>query len=246
MQGLVHSLEPFGTVDGPGIRMVVFLSGCPMHCQFCHNPEVAWSGQGQLYSPEDVMANYITYQWFYRNGGVTFSGGEPLVQSEFVYACAQLLKQHTIDGQTVHVAVDTSLSHFDQWTKALVSLVDLWMVSIKAMSMDLHKQLTGFDNKLILERIRWLSAQQVNLRIRYVVIPGYTNTPTELTLLVQFLRSLPVIPQVEVLPYHTLGVRKWDKLQREYPLRHVPDASNKDVAEVKQWLSRGLTPINIL
>ncbi|MCD5397497.1 pyruvate formate lyase-activating protein [candidate division NPL-UPA2 bacterium] len=224
MKGLIHSREDFGTVDGPGIRMVLFLTGCPMKCQFCDNPDTAWGNLGEYYTPLQVLDKYNRNRSFYEKGGLTFSGGEPLLQGEFVYQCVQLLKENK-----VHVALDTSLSCGWQWIEKLMPGVDLWMVSLKAVIPELHKKLTGQDNKAIINNIfRLNKARPKDMRIRYVIIPGYTDTKEELHQLAELIKKLPLAPSLELLAYHTMGRHKWREMKLAYPLAGTPDANKKD------------------
>lgn len=231
MKGLVYSVEPFGTVDGPGIRMVFFLTGCPLRCQFCHNPEIAWGKQGQRYTPNQVLEKYNKNKQFYQNGGLTFSGGEPLLQGEFVYQCVQLLKENK-----VHVTIDTSLACGEQWLKKIIPFTDLWMVSIKAVSTNLHQKLTGRDNSTILDNVTELNNSRANMLIRYVIIPGVTDTGNELARLAKFLRNLPFTPPLELLAYHSLGLRKWEEEGLVYSLSGVPDANSRDIEQARKTL----------
>ncbi len=231
MKGLVHSIEPFGTFDGPGIRMVVFLTGCPMGCKFCHNPEIAWSKQGDLYTPQDLIATYAKNHSFYQNGGLTFSGGEPLAQGEFVLACAKEMKQNQI-----HLTLDTSLACGEPWIDSLSSYIDLWMVSIKAVSADLHHDIAKRDNQPILDRITRLNLSGATMLLRYVIIPGMTDTPKELGELAKFVLSLPNPLKLELLAYHSMGIPKWQEMGLHYELTNVPDASKQDVKKSKEQL----------
>ncbi len=231
MRGLVHSIETFGTVDGPGIRMVLFLTHCPLKCQFCHNPEIAWGSSGNKYSPEQVLEKYNKNKQFYQNGGLTFSGGEPLLQGEFVYQCAQLLKENK-----VHVTVDTSLSCGDKWLEKIIPFVDLWMVSIKAVSADLHQRLAGHGNSKIIDNLTKLNSSRANMLIRYVIVPGLTNSEDELAKLAELLRNLPFTPPLELLAYHSLGLQKWESAGLPYHLTGVPDAGNQDIKRTRKIL----------
>lgn len=231
MRGFVNSFEPFGTVDGPGIRLVAFLTGCPLKCSFCHNPEIAWGREGHWLTAEEVLGEFNKNKFFYTNGGITFSGGEPLVQGAFVNECAQIFKE-----KGVHVAVDTSLSCGDAWISSLAENVDLWMVSIKAITPKLHLDLTGKDNGPILARLRELNSQGAKMVIRYVIIPGLTDTPEELTKLGKFLQSLPHKPALELLAYHTMGKTKWEEMGLTYALAN-PDASPEDVQRAEDFLA---------
>jgi pyruvate formate lyase activating enzyme len=231
VKGLIHSIEPFGTVDGPGVRMVLFLAGCPMKCLFCHNPEIAAGDEGQLYTPRQVLDRYNKNKSFYQKGGLTFSGGEPLLQGEFVTQCVRLLKENK-----VHIAVDTSLCCGKQWVEGLIPFVDLWMVSIKAATAELHQELTGHSNAAIINNIISLNRSQANMLIRYVIIPGYTDEEKELSKLAEFIRSLPFVPPLELLAYHTMGVHKWRSLDLIYRLARVPDATKQEMERAKEIL----------
>ena len=231
LKGLIHSIEAFGTVDGPGVRMVLFLAGCPMKCLFCHNPEIAAGDEGQFYTPQQVLDGYNKNKFFYQAGGLTFSGGEPLLQGKFVSQCVRLLKENK-----VHVAMDTSLCCGDQWVEGLIPGVDLWMVSIKAATAELHKKLTGQSNAAIINNIISLNRSQVKMLIRYVIIPGYTDDEKELNKLAEFIRTLPFVPPLELLAYHTMGVHKWRNRGLIYCLAGVPDATAQDVERAREIL----------
>ncbi len=228
MKGLVHSIEPFGTYDGPGIRMVLFLTGCPMSCRFCHNPEIAWSKIGSLYTPDELLAEYQKNQGFYHQGGVTFSGGEPLAQGEFVLACATAMKE-----EGIHLAVDTSLGCGYSLVDKLLPYIDLWMISIKAISPALHQDLTNRDNAKILQEIYKANATKATMVIRYVIIPGITDTRQELEKLANYILKLPFPPQLELLAYHTMGVAKWQQMGLTYELSYLRDADKDDVLKAR-------------
>lgn len=233
MKGFIHSFEPFGTVDGPGIRMVAFFTGCPIRCVFCHNPEIAWGKEGRWYSATEVLETFEKSQAFYRNGGgITFSGGEPLAQGAFLLEVTELFKE-----AGVHIAVDTSLGCGQDWIPKLLANVDLWMVSIKAITPSLHDELSGRDNGAILEQIRELNKTGANMVIRYVLIPGLTDTEEELGKLKDFLESLPKRPTLELLGYHTMGKTKWESMGLEYTLTN-PDATMYDMARAKDFFGK--------
>ena len=230
-KGLINSIESFGTVDGPGIRMVFFLSGCPLKCQFCHNPEIAWGNKGDEYTPERLLEEYSKKKNFYKKGGATFSGGEPLQQPEFVYECVKLLKENN-----VHVVIDSSLACGDKWLEKLIPYVDLWLISIKAIDNDLHKQVAGPNNSKILENIKTLNSSGADMFLRYVVVPGVTDKEEDLEKLASFINSLPTTPPLEMLAYHSLAVPKWEKAGLPYALTDVPDAGKEDLERAKEIL----------
>lgn len=222
MQGFVYSFESMAAVDGPGLRFVVFLQGCKMRCKYCHNPET-WSLDGESFSPEDILKKALRYRAYWKNnGGVTVSGGEPLLQIEFVTELFKLLKENG-----VHTAIDTSgqpfsddnefLTKFDE----LLKYTDLFLLDLKEFDEQKHKALTGFSNKNILEMAKYLSDKGNSMWIRHVLVPGITDSEEDLKKLSEFIKSLKTVEKVEVLPYHTLGVSKWEKLGISYPLKNI-------------------------
>lgn len=233
VNGLIHSIEPFGTVDGPGIRMVLFCSTCPLQCKFCHNPDVAWGKSSKVFTPTQLLTIYQKNHHFYKNGGITFSGGEPLTQGEFIYQCTERMK-----NEGIHIALDTSLSCGTKWIEKLAKKVDLWMVSIKAISPSLHRKLTNCDNSSILARIKLLDSLQVSLRIRYLIIPSLTDFPDELGKLATFILSLRSDTKLELLAYHTMGREKWDQLDLKYKLQKYRDATSDDINQAKLHLQQ--------
>ncbi|MCD8020010.1 MAG: pyruvate formate lyase-activating protein [Clostridiales bacterium] len=238
MKGMVHSLETFGLVDGPGVRCVVFLQGCHMRCQYCHNPETWRKDGGQLWTAEDLFQKVYRYHNYWKStGGITVSGGEPLLQMNFVTEFFQLAKQ-----KNVHTALDTSgnpfsmeeryLPGFDQ----LLQVTDLFLLDIKAIDSTLHKKLTGQDNQNILAMAHYLSAQGKDLWIRHVLVPGLTDSEQELLALRDLAGTLPTLKRMEILPYHTLGIAKWEQLGYDYPLDGIPIPTVEEVKRAEKIL----------
>lgn len=220
MQGYVHSTERFGTVDGRGIRYVLFLAGCPLRCRFCHNPDT-WQQGSKTLSVAAALQDILRYRHFYdaSGGGLTVSGGEPLQQWEFTAALFAACQSHNL-----HTTLDTSGFAEEAAFAAVLEHTDAVLFSIKAVDTEKHRQLTGRDNALILRNLA-LAADRVPLTVRYVLLPGLTDTPAELTALAGLLRSLPVVPPVELLPYHSMGRHKWQTLGLLYTLDGIPDAT---------------------
>ncbi len=241
-KGRVHSLESFGSVDGPGVRFVVFMQGCSMRCKYCHNPET-WNPQGgsTLYTPEELLKEALKYRTYWgkdmKKGGVTVSGGEPLLQIEFVTEFLKLLKK-----KGVHTAIDTSgqpfsedgnfLEKFDE----LLKYTDLVLLDLKHFESDAHKSLTGFDNSNIFKMAKYLSDKKVPMWIRHVLVPGITSDEEHLKNLKSFIDTLESVEKVEVLPYHTLGLFKWEKLGIKYPLEGVKTPTAEEVKKAKEIL----------
>ncbi len=229
MIGKIHSLESFGTVDGPGIRFVVFMQGCPLRCKYCHNPDSWAFGGGIEMEVSDIIEKIKRNIAFYKNGGITVSGGEPLLQKDFV---TELFKE--AKKLNLHTALDTSGALFDEKHKEdfkpLLSVTDLVLLDIKHISGEKHLNLCGFDNKNTLNFAKFLSEIKIKTQIRYVLVPRITDNEEDLLALGKFLGTLDNLVGLEVLPYHTLGVKKYDTLGIPYPLKDVP-AATKEAAQ---------------
>ena len=232
MDGFIHSTESFGTVDGPGVRFVIFLQGCPMRCQYCHNPDTWKMNTGQRRSAESLIRDYERNAQFYRKGGITVTGGEALMQIDFLLELFGLAKE-----KGIHTCLDTSgityypgSSSYNAKLDKLMELTDLVMLDIKHIDPQGHKTLTGHDNAGILAFARYLAAKKIPVWIRHVVVPGITDDPGQLTRLGWFLATLPNVQALDVLPYHVMGVSKYKELGIPYPLEGV-EAATKAQAE---------------
>lgn len=238
MKGRIHSFESFGTVDGPGIRFVIFLQGCPLRCLYCHNPDT-WGAGGEEYTVDEVVARAIRYKsYFGESGGVTVTGGEPLLQIDFVIELFEKLKK-----MGIHTCVDTSGITFNpenetsvQKHKKLLSVADLFLLDIKHIDEESCKTLTGQSNKHTLAFARFLSDNQKPVWIRQVLVPTYTDNDESLQRTRAFIESLSSVEKVEVLPYHTLGEVKYEKLGMAYPLKGVPTPEKERVQNAKRIL----------
>ena len=241
MTGRIHSFESFGTVDGPGIRFVVFMQGCPLRCQYCHNPDTWGIGDGQEYSVEDVANRVLRYKnYFGDKGGVTVSGGEPLLQIDFIIELFTLLK-----SKGIHTCIDTSGITFNKGSEAVVekhkkllAVTDLILLDIKHIDNEACKKLTGLPNDNTLAFAKFVSDNGTKLWIRQVLVPNITDGEEDLKKVRAFINSLATVEKVEVLPYHTMGVVKYEKLGVEYPLKDVSAPSKERVAFAKELLQR--------
>lgn len=239
MTGRVHSFESFGTVDGPGIRFVVFVQGCPMRCQYCHNPDTWAINGGKEYSAEQVAQNALRYKNYFANGGgVTVSGGEPLLQIPFVTQLFTILKQHG-----VHTALDTSGVLFTQSNKSLIdgllSVTDLVLLDVKHIDDNKHKSLTGQSNQNVLAFAKYLSDSGKPMWIRHVLVSGITDDDEYLKSLSKFISGLKTVQRVEVLPYHTMGVSKYEKLGVDYPLKGLQPPTKERIINAREILCKG-------
>lgn len=243
IKGRIHSLETFGLVDGPGVRYVIFLQGCNMRCKYCHNPET-WSREiaseanaGDV-TPQEAFAKAYRYHNYWKNnGGITVSGGEPLLQIEFVTELFKLAK-----AKGIHTTLDTSGNPFckdPQWLAkfdALLEVTDLFMLDLKEIESDKHKALTGQPNENILEMATYLSEHGKEMWIRHVLVPGVTDDEEGLEQLNAFIKTLKTVSRVEILPYHTLGTFKWERMQVEYPLEGVVPPTEEEVKRAEEIL----------
>jgi len=241
MNGFIHSTESFGTVDGPGVRFVVFLQGCPMRCKYCHNPDTWKMNAGSLRSAQSLIREYERNASFYTRGGITVTGGEALMQIDFLLELFRLAKE-----KNIHTCLDTSgitfrpgPSSYNEKLDALMEVTDLVMLDIKHIDPEGHKDLTGHDNANILAFARYLEEKNIPVWIRHVVVPGITDDPQLLMRLGQFLGTLSNVKALDVLPYHIMGVSKYQELDIPYPLKGVEPATQKQAVEAKKTILKG-------
>lgn len=236
MIGFIHSTESFGTVDGPGVRFVIFLQGCPMRCQYCHNPDTWKMRSGSVRSAESLIKEYQRNAAFYSKGGITVTGGEALMQIDFLLELFTLAKKNGIhtcldtSGITYHAGETSYIKKLDK----LMEMTDLVMLDIKHIDPAAHKALTGHDNGRILAFARYLAEKKVPVWIRHVVVPGITDDPEQLSRLGAFLATLPNLKALDVLPYHIMGITKYKELGIPYPLEGIAPATQKQAKEAKQ------------
>ena len=215
--GRIHSCESFGTLDGPGIRFVIFLQGCPLRCRYCHNPDTWRTDGGRLISSAELMKQIESCRNFLRNGGVTLSGGEPLMQPDFAL---DLLRRCRKTG--FHTALDTAGSLPLERTRETIDAADLLLLDIKALEPELCRELTGQDNKNELATLEYCEQTGKEVWIRHVLLPGKTLSMDRLGKLAEYLKPFRCIRRVELLPYHKLGAFKWKELGLDDPLADVP------------------------
>ena len=229
----VHSVESFGAVDGPGIRYVLFLQGCHLQCKYCHNRDTWDMNGGKYKSLDDIYDSILRYKnYIVPNGGVTVSGGEPLLQVKFLIELFTKLKK-----QKIHTCIDTSgMVSLTDDIKKVLKLTDLVLLDIKHIDDEKCKDIVGRSNKLELEFAKYLSDNNIPVWIRQVLIPGYTDSEEDLLKLKDFLSTLNNVEKVEFLPYHSMGKFKWKELGFKYELEDVRDATSEDVDRAKRTL----------
>lgn len=226
----IHSMESFGTVDGPGLRFVVFMQGCPLRCLYCHNPDTWETGHSSLrYTPQELVVEVERYKGFIRKGGVTVTGGEPLLQagglSSFFHLC---------HSQGIHTALDTSGCVWNADVETLLKHTDLVLLDIKAFQKELYRSLTTTatlqHTMSFLDKLR---ERGVAVWIRHVVVPGHTDNAADWQAMATYLHDYENVQRIELLPYHLMGANKYDALGKEYPLKGVPPCSPEVVQHAR-------------
>ena len=236
--GKIHSLETFGTVDGPGVRFVVFFQGCPMRCQYCHNPDTWKIEDGEEMTADEIIDRFERNRSFYQTGGITATGGEPMLQLDFLTELFTKAKE-----KGIHTTLDTSANPFDpdsaefmEKFEKLMEVTDLVMLDIKEMDPEKHKALTGQTNENILALADWLNEHGKPMWIRHVLVPELTDDEAGLQALREKLDRWSNVERVEILPYHTLGLFKWQNLGIDYPLEGVRTPTQEEVEKAEKIL----------
>ena len=229
----VHSIESFGAVDGPGIRFVLFLQGCNLECKYCHNRDTWDINSGKYESLDNIFNKIIRYKnYICPNGGVTVTGGEPLLQVKFLIELFKKLKE-----ENIHTCIDTSgMVAITDDIKELLKYTDLVLLDIKHIDDKKCKELVGRSNKLELEFAKYLSDNNIKMWIRQVIVPGFTDDKEDLLKLKDFISSLKTVEKIELLPYHNIGEFKWKKLGLKYPLEGIRQATDEDIKKAKEIL----------
>ncbi|MBQ1389237.1 MAG: pyruvate formate lyase-activating protein [Clostridia bacterium] len=237
IKGNVHSLESFGLVDGPGVRFVVFMQGCALRCKYCHNPET-WAGGGSLWTPKQLFDKVYRFAPYWKkDGGITVSGGEPLLQIDFLIEFFKLAKK-----KNIHTAIDTAgqpfstdetwLAKFDR----LMKLTDLIILDLKDWDNESHKQLTGMGNDNIKAMAKYLSDINKPMWIRHVLVPGLTDKEEDLKAISDFISELKSVQRVEILPYHVFGMPQWEKLGLDYQLKDARVPTDEEIKRAEEIL----------
>ncbi len=244
MKGFIHSTESFGSVDGPGIRFLIFLQGCPMRCQFCHNPDSWAVGKGEEMTADELLDKAERFRTYWGDkGGITVSGGEALMQIDFLIELFEKAHQRGIN-----TCLDTSAQPFTrkgiffEKFERLMSVTDTVLLDIKHIDEEEHRKLTWHSNKNILDCARYLSDIGKPVWIRHVLIPGITDKDEYLEQLSEYLSTLSNLERIEILPYHTMGIFKYEKLGIPYPLEEIEPPTSERVTHANAILQRALRP----
>lgn len=232
MQGRINSIETLGTLDGPGVRFVVFLQGCQLRCKYCHNPET-WNmeGESQIVSSNELIERIEKYRnYFGEDGGVTFSGGEPLLQPEFLVDMLKKCRE-----KNIHTVIDTAGVGFGDYDEIL-RLVDLVILDVKAVDANEYKELTGRDIKYFNQFVKSLNKADKAVWLRQVIVPTINDDKEHILKLKEFARSIQNVEKIELLPYKTIGVHKYKTLNLPYRLEGVPELSIEKLNELNKYL----------
>lgn len=229
MDGYIHSVETFGAVDGPGLRYVVFMQGCPLRCLFCHNPDSWKMGEGEKKSDTELMADILEYKSFIKRGGVTFSGGEPMMQPGFLRSMLRLCRKHGL-----HTAVDTSGAVSTEISGSVICEADMLLLDIKTLDEELYPKLTGQTIHNNLATLQYCEDIGKPVWIRHVLVPGYTLVKERMEKLAEYLKQFKCIERIELLPFHKLGEYKWEEMGETYQLYDVPVPTEEEMKMAKE------------
>ena len=242
MIGHIHSTESFGAADGPGVRFIVFMQGCHMRCRYCHNPDTWKMDGGDEVTADEILKRALRFKPYWgKDGGITISGGEPLLQIDFVI---ELFKKAKELG--INTCIDTAGNPFTKEEpffskfEELMKYTDLLLLDLKEINPTRHKDLTGFDNSNIIEMAKYLSEINKPVWIRHVLVPEHSDFDEDLDALGDFIDTLSIVDRVEILPYHTLGKFKWENLGIPYTLESISPPSAERIENAKQRIHAGI------
>ena len=229
MKGYIHSLQSMGTVDGPGVRAVLFTEGCPLRCAYCHNPDTWEMREENLVSAEEIAEKIIRLYPYIKNGGVTFSGGEPCMQSEFLYELSLLLKE-----KNLHIALDTSGCILDESTKKLLTVTDMVLLDVKMTSEEDYERYIGGSLDKTMDFLGYLEEKGIETWIRHVVVPGINDTKEDILKLKELLSPYKCITKTELLPFRTLCLEKYENMGIEFPFRDTEQMDKEKLKELQK------------
>ena len=233
IKGRIHSFESCGTVDGPGIRFVVFMQGCPLRCKYCHNADTWATYGGKMYTPQEIVNEIIKYKSYmkFSGGGVTFTGGEPLLQPDFLREVFTLCKK-----QGISIALDTSGFLYSERTKDVIDMVDLVLLDIKNFDPDVYKKVTSVSLEPTLKMLEHLREKNIEVWVRYVLVPGLTDNLDAIEKMALHLKEFPNLSRIELLPFHKMGEFKWEELGLPYELQDTETPEPELVDKVREIL----------
>lgn len=235
MQGYIHSVQSLGTVDGPGIRTVVFMSGCPLRCIYCHNPDTWSMKDGQLREPHELCEQILRFYPYIKNGGVTFSGGEPCMQAEFILESAKLLKE-----KNIHIALDTSGCVYNEAVDRLLDVADLVLLDIKMTSEEDYLKHTGTKLSTVLEFLDILNRKKKEVWIRHVVVPGLNDTPEDVEKLKKIVDKYSCVTRTELLPFKNLCIEKYESMGIKFKLKDTEPMKADAIKKLNYIMNNGV------
>ncbi|WP_127529600.1 pyruvate formate-lyase-activating protein [Paenibacillus kobensis] len=238
MKGRIHSFDTFGTVDGPGIRFVLFMQGCALQCLYCHNPDTWETNAGRAMDVEEILAEIEPYLEYYRRsgGGITVTGGEPTLQAPFVARLFAECKRRW----GLHTALDSNGFCEPSHAQQLLEVTDLVLLDLKQMNAQKHLALTSQPNDRMIRFAYYLDVLNIPVWIRHVLVPGWTDDAADLLALGEFIGSLTNVSKFELLPYHRMGVYKWQQLGKAYPLEQCPVPTDREVSRARMLIEQGI------
>ncbi|MGL4362075.1 MAG: pyruvate formate-lyase-activating protein [Cellulosilyticaceae bacterium] len=241
MKGRIHSIETCGTVDGPGIRYILFTQGCPLRCKYCHNPDTWKMNDGKEVDSDSIVSEVVRYKPYmqFSNGGITISGGEPLLQPDFVKDIFMKCKQ-----QGIHTCIDTSGFISLEKSIPVLEYTDLVLLDIKSYNPDVYKDLTGVELNPTLAFANYLKEHNIPVWIRYVLVPNLTDNAEDIEALAQFLSTLTNVERIDILPFHKMGEFKWAQLGFEYSLADTEEPSKSEVDFARNIFLKYKLPIH--
>lgn len=231
MKGKIHSIQSLGTLDGPGVRAVIFSTGCPLRCIYCHNPDTWDMGSGEVWESDALAERILRLYPYIKDGGVTFSGGEPCVQASFFAEVAKKLKERGL-----HVALDTSGAVDNGATDALLSYVDLVLLDVKFTTDEAYKLGTGATLSQVLRFLLKIDKLGIDVWIRHVIVPGLNDSPEDVKRLAELLRPYRSVKKIELLPFKKLCLEKYERLGIPFPLSDTPEMSSEAIKELEKYI----------
>lgn len=231
MDGFVHSIQSFSTLDGPGIRAVVFLYGCPLRCIYCHNPDTWKTNGNEPVSPHTLVSKLLRFSPYIKSGGVTFSGGEPLMQAEFITECAHILHDHNMS-----VAIDTSGAVYNDSVECMLGVTDMVLLDIKFTNEEDYRKYTGGSLQKTMSFLEKLERRNIPVWIRHVVVPGLNDNRDDILELKKLTNKFSVVEKIDLLPFRKLCTSKYEELGIEFALKDTAELSDEKLKELEDVL----------
>lgn len=236
VKGFIHSIESMGLLDGPGIRTIAFFQGCALRCSYCHNPDTWKLSTGKEYTPADLIKIVERFRPYFKNsGGVTFSGGDPLMQPEFLIQCLKLCRE-----KGIHSTIDTSGIGISDYYEEILTYTDLVLLDLKHVDEEGFKELTGHSMEELKKFLKTLKKVKNKVWVRHVIVPGITDSEEHLDRLAELINTIDNVERIELLPYHTIGAHKYEQLNIPYKLKDLHPMDKEKTKELQKYLESKL------